>query len=389
MTNYYPVILSIVMGVPLGCGISFAICSLKGRAKQVFLLGGGGSITVVPIVQAANLAEVDVTLSFLLLPLTALVTASFLIYFYVSDLKRKYPNLPFNISYLISSDSKLSEIYGQYIESEKKGISRKYELDKKGEELEEKEKLLNVEAGNLERQRIAQADMENKIREGVKSGFTINLPHSKTIPLSEVMVRSLPRYFEHILKFLDEVGLQFEQLSVKFPSSDKYPKEVLIRSSLEVIARSIRNHLIQDSSARVVFRVSDGEVFKAFAVDSRGGADKSVSDIPSNSTNMIVASADIKRGLVKSINPEYDYNSSGVGIKWGDYLTMTFEQYIYCGRPLISMNISIQDSSADLSNFLKFMSYIKFEILIEDLLDLIDENYSLREYLINLRKEAA
>ncbi|MDP2562403.1 hypothetical protein [Psychrobium sp. 1_MG-2023] len=130
MEEYYPIVLSIVMGVPFGWGISFAVCSLKGKAKQIFLLGSGGSITGVLIAQATKFAEVEVTLSFLFLPLTALVTASLLIYFYVSDLKEKCPKLPFNISYLISSDSKLSEIYEQYIESEKQGIARKDELDK-------------------------------------------------------------------------------------------------------------------------------------------------------------------------------------------------------------------------------------------------------------------
>jgi hypothetical protein len=108
MKEYYPLLLSIVMGVPFGWGISFAVCSLKGKTKQIFLLGSGGSITGVLIAQSIKLAEVEVTLSFLALPLTALVTASFLIYFYVSDLRKKCPNLPFNISYLISSDTRLA-----------------------------------------------------------------------------------------------------------------------------------------------------------------------------------------------------------------------------------------------------------------------------------------
>jgi hypothetical protein len=389
MEKFYPILLSFVMGVPLGWGISFAVCSLKGKAKQIFLLGSGGSITGILIAQATKLAEVEVTLSFLVLPLTALVTASILIYFYVSDLKKKCPNLPFNISYLISSDSKLSEVYEQYIDSEKQGIARKDELDKKSKELQEKEEALSIKFKELEKQRKSQEDMEGSIRERVKNGYTLSLPDSKHIPLSEAMVRSLPRYFEHILLFLDEVGLQLEELNNRFPSSVDFPQEVLIKSSLEVIARSIRNCLIQDSSARVTFRISDGNHFKAFAVDSRGGAAKSVSKIPNNSTNMIKASASAKRGLVKSINPEFDYNSNGVGTKWDDYLTNTFEQYVIDEHPLISMNISIQNSSSDLSDFLMFMSYIKFEILIEDLLDMIDDNYSLKNYLLSLQKEVA
>ncbi|RZF92500.1 hypothetical protein LY624_03640 [Pseudoalteromonas sp. N1230-9] len=389
MEEYYPIWLSIILGIPLGCGISFAVCSLKGKAKQAFLLGSGGSITGVLIVQATTMTEVEVSLSFLSLSLTALVTASLLIYFYVSDLKKKCPTLPFNISYLISSDSRLTEIYEQYIESETQGIARKDELDIKSKELKEKEDALNLKSKELEKQRKAQEEMEENIKERVKNGYTLSLPDSKNIPLSESMVRSLPRYFEHILRFLDEVGLQFEQLNARFPSTDDFPKEILIKSSLEVIARSIRSHLIQDSSARVTFRILDGNHFKAFAVDSRGGAAKSVSDIPNDSTNMIKASAGVKRGLVKSINPEYDYNSNGIGSKWDDYLTSTFEQYVLDEHPLISMNISIQGSSSELSNFLKFMSYIKFEILIEDLLDMVDDNYSLKSFLLSLQKEAA
>lgn len=389
MEALYPIFFSCLMGIPTGGGISYAICSLKGKAKEVFLLGSGGSLLAVVTTQSLKIVELEVTLPVLAFTFTSIVSASVFIYNYVSDLKSKCPNLPFNISYLISSDSSLSNIYEQYIKSESEGIARKKELDDQSAEISAREEALVKLTKQVDEQKSFQLRMEETLKTRVKDGFTLSLPKSKDIPLSEEMVRALPRYFEHILQFLDEVGAQLELCSTGFESTTKYPEEVLIRASLEVIARAIRTHLIQDTSARVTFRVFDGCNFKAITVDSRRGAAKSVSDIPYNSNNMILASAQAKRGLVKSINPEFDYNLNGVGAKWDDYYTCTFEQYLHGAIPLIALNISIQDSSVELSNFLKFMSYIKFEILIEDLIDMIEDNYSLKKYLLSLIPEAA
>jgi len=386
---FFRTLFSCLIGVFLGAGLNFAICSSKGKAKQAIFWGSGGSIISVIGVQATQIIEMKIEYTHVVLLLSAIVTCGFLLNRFINTLREKCPELPIDISYLLSTDSQLSSLYDSYIESQKTSNLKELEFKKKEKELALLEESLNKKEKELTSRKSKIKSSEQDIKEQIKSGYLIDIPHQKQVALSESLFSSLPKYFEHMIRFLNSAGSQFELLRDNSDSQAELPKEILIKADLSVLAATIRRDLIQDTSVRVIFRAFNGTEFEAVAVDSRGGHDKHVSNIPVSSNSMITRVGKHKRSLVKSINPEYDLCVNESSERWNDYITFPFEQYIDQNIPLLTMNISVRNPDRDLTNFLKFLSLIRFEIVIDEFLEVINEEHDLKTYLTKYRNKDA
>ncbi len=390
MEEFLRVIFSIGIGIILGTGLNFAICSSKGLAKQAIFGVGGGSIILVIGNQAAQVVDMKVEYTHVVMLFTALITCALWLNRFISTLRKKCPDLPMDISYLVSTDSKLSQLYDSYIESQKSAASKEVEFKRREENINETQKKLDIKEKALTEQEKIVSSAKTELKEQAKSGFVFELPYKKSIPLSESLLESLPKYFEHVINFLNSTGAQFELITNQIDSGEAIPQEVIINTGLSIIASSIRRDLIQDSSARVMFRAFNGTCFEAIAVDSRSRNEDKVSKIPQSSESMITQVGKYKRSLVKSINPEFDLCINKSSERWSDYITFPFEQYIDGDIPLLTMNISVKNQDKNLTNYLKFLSMIRFELVIDEFLEVVDEAGDLKSYLQQFKvKEVA
>lgn len=132
--------------------------------------------------------------------------------------------------------------------------------------------------------------------------------------------------------------------------------------------------------ARIHFRYLNGEKYIKLVCVGNGNSSykKEMTAIPFDK-GMINKASKLKCSLIKSLNLMEHYASENDQI-WVDYLTLVFPEFINKDISKLSMGISIRNK--DFKNTLLFLSYMKFEDVIQNELVFLNEGTNIIDRFI-------
>lgn len=200
------IIYSIVIGILLGGGFFGALLKTKGKLKITLLWGSGGSIVAVISLEATKIVDTPVTHIHVIVSIATLLTIAFMARGYLSKIHKAAPELNIGFSYLLASDNKLSELYDQIIETERRKKEQDSDLEKRIGDCERKEQELNLKEQYLLAKESEYSSKLSDLSEKIHEGYKLKLPYDKEILLSERFVTSIPHYVDSLLQFLDKTG---------------------------------------------------------------------------------------------------------------------------------------------------------------------------------------
>ena len=210
-------------------------------------------------------------------------------------------------------------------------------------------------------------EFERRMLDQKKGLLFFKLPEQSEIPVTNSFIRKMPMYVDNICKFKSDVDRLTKEFCEKF-SQDKEDNKELLKAYFVGIGMYVSNDLFGSSGTniRTHFRIlRNGQHVKYTAVLGSIISNDKITEIPQNSNSMIDRSFQLKKSLIASLNPEYNYDTK---TKWDDYMTITYYNLKSCDEPFLSMAISIKyvEQYGDMLYFLNFYkieecmdSYIK------------------------------
>lgn len=251
---------------------------------------------------------------------------------------------------------------------------REAELKRRETEVEQREKEVASAKAYVE-QELA------RLEEAGKKKLRMKLPENKNITLNQAYITTMPSYIENIFSCIQEINNITNELLMR-------PKDKIDESALKAYLLLIATHVSVDlfgghpSDGRVHFRIYDRErngYVKYVAVMGVNLETKEMTFIPYDSNNMIARSFECKRALIKSLNSEHHYEGKNYRI-WKEYLTYTFSDLLYDGKPFLSFGISIKNVER-FKMQLHFINYFQLETFLQHNLEQVNENVNIASIL--------
>lgn len=211
-----------------------------------------------------------------------------------------------------------------------------------------------------------------RLEEIGKKKLRMKLPENRNITLNQEYITTMPSYIENIFLCIHEIN----NLTDEFLRKNKGN---VTESALKTYLLSIATHVSVDllgahpSDGRVHFRIynkaRNGYV-KYVAVMGGNIETKEMTFIPYDTTNMIGRSYECKRALIKSLNASHHYEGKNYKI-WKEYLTYTFTDLLYEGKPFLSFGISIKNVDR-FKKHLYFINYFQLEAFLQHNLERVN-----------------
>lgn len=248
------------------------------------------------------------------------------------------------------------------------------ELEKREEQLSSKEDHLRAELEAFDREKEAFSKLSEK-------KLQIKLPESKNLVVTKEFLDLLPSYVEELSAFID--GIQKETdlfLSEHDTASLNDLKVYFTLLSIHILDHLFGNGSIKD--VRVHFRCYDEDkngYKRLVSVIGRKEYKRDMTFIPYDKANMIMRSFECKRALIKSYNLQYDFTGNN-NTTWTEYMTGTFYNITKDGIPCLSFGISVKNATK-YKNLFIFLNYCKFESYLQDVIEQIDDRYSIATIL--------
>lgn len=260
----------------------------------------------------------------------------------------------------------------EYYEIRKKEIDSKLNFDeliKKNAELEDKEKKLNEKELKL-------SDIQDKIDNQSKELLCLDIPINNRIPITKEFIQLLPEYIDGLAKFTNDIINYTNEFCSHYPEDpDEEDSKKRLKSYFLALCTFVITDLFNDGSnsrIRAHVRTLKGSDVYVSLVATYGVSiyNRELTPIPKK-LGMIPKAFEVKRSLIKSINPDYDFETSNSTV-WEDYMTLTFYNICIDSDPFISMGISVK-SKEKYKNLMYFLSFYKIENLIQDNIDKVNQ----------------
>ena len=209
----------------------------------------------------------------------------------------------------------------------------------------------------------------------------MRLPEDRNITLNQEYITTMPSYVEDFFTCVQGITHQTDEFL-------SLPKDSIDEAALKAYLLSIATHVSVDllgaprSDGRVHFRIYDktnNGYQKYVAVMGGTIAMKGMTFIPYNTTNMIARSYECKRALIKSLNSAHHYEGKNCKI-WKEYLTYTFTDLLYDGKPYLSFGISIKNVERFKKNS-HFINYFQFETFLQYNLERVNASVDIASIL--------
>ena len=211
-----------------------------------------------------------------------------------------------------------------------------------------------------------------RLEELGKKKLRMKLPENRNITLNQEYITTMPSYIENIFLCIHEINNLTDEFLRK-------SKDCVNETALKTYLLSIATHVSVDlfgahpSDGRVHFRIYNkvrNGYTKYVAVMGGNIETKEMTFIPYDTTNMIARSYECKRALIKSLNASHHYEGKNYKI-WKEYLTYTFTDLLYEGKPFLSFGISIKNVDR-FQKHLQFINYFQLETFLQHNLERVN-----------------
>ena len=243
--------------------------------------------------------------------------------------------------------------------------------------LEEREKNIKQrETALIEKEKLIEEEKEEISKIG-KNILRINIPYNHKIVLTKDLLNSMPEYIYGLGKFIVDLQVNTEQCCNNIHSLDE------LKTYLYMISTFIIKDIFETNSdsIRVHFRYYNSDI-KSYetltVINGKEIVTKKLTPIPYNNS-LIEKSYECQRALIKSINPEFVYQSNNYTV-WQDYMTYSFYNFIKDKIPILTFGISVKNKTIH-KNVFYFLSYFNIEQYLEEAFVKINENYKIEEII--------
>lgn len=269
-------------------------------------------------------------------------------------------------------------LLGQKSYIEKYYQSRQQEIDDKLniKKLQEREKEISESECKINEEKIFLQSEEARILELGKSKLCMELPINRRITITKEFMKIMPSYTKDICNCMNAINSQ----TLLFLDKHKNDIDRVDLFDLKAYLSSISTYILNGifgpgDGVRIHFRYYSHEDngYKMLVAVSNGSKRiTSMTIIPYTSDNMIKQSCKAKRGLIKSINAQHDYQSNNC-VTWQDYFTYSFYNLkIPNNIPYLSFGISVKNSERYKKMFY-FMNYCMFEECLKENIEMIND----------------
>lgn len=261
----------------------------------------------------------------------------------------------------------------KYYEKREKEIDAKLGIPK----LEEREKKISDKEKKLDdKEKFIEKQME-EIDEIGQDKLRINIPYNHNIILSKDLLNSMPEYIRGLGKFILDLQMETEKLYKNIKTLDE------LKAYLYFLSTCIIKDIFETNSdsIRVHFRYYNENNTSYEALTVINGKEivmKKLTPIPFENS-LIEKSFKCKRALIKSINPEFDFQANNHTV-WQDYMTYAFYNIKNNNIPLLTFGISVKNEAVHKNIFL-FLNYFKIELYLEEALGKMNENNKIEKIL--------
>lgn len=367
------------IGLGLVIGILFSLLYVSfdaswKKALSVFLSCGVGGSGLIGLYLTCGIKEYKtIFLCIGIFSFSFLLAFILFIGFMCKIIKEKDSTNSIRIRDILLGQSKFIQ---KYYELRAKEIDNRLNiplLERRAKEIEEQEKHCEAELLLLREERnLIEKMTENKLK--------IQLPASKNLTVTKEFLNILPAYVDTLASFIEGIKEETKLFIQKHDKMDLNDFKVF----LTILSIQITEHLFYKGArdVRVHFRYYDKKRDGYIKLISYVGEKEYTRDltfIPYKQANMITKSYECRRALIKSHNIEYDYVGNNSTI-WEEYMTGTFYNIIHNQKPCLSFGISVK-SRAKYINLLNFLNYCKFETYLQEIIEIIDEKYSIETIL--------
>ena len=269
-------------------------------------------------------------------------------------------------------------LLGQKSYIEKYYQSRQQEIDDKLniKKLQEREKEISESERKINEEKIFLESEEARILDLGKSKLCMELPINRRITITKEFMKIMPSYTKDICNCMNAINSQ----TLLFLDKHKNDIDRVDLFDLKAYLSSISTYILNGifgsgDGVRIHFRYYSHEDngYKMLVAVSNGSKRiTSMTIIPYTSDNMIKQSCKAKRGLIKSINAQHDYQSNNC-VTWQDYFTYSFYNLkIPNNIPYLSFGISVKNSERYKKLFY-FMNYCMFEECLKENIEMIND----------------
>lgn len=213
----------------------------------------------------------------------------------------------------------------------------------------------------------------------------LSLPENKKITVTDNFIKVLPSYIESFAKCINNIK-RYTEIFIH-NKSDNIDKNDIVTYLLSISTYVSQNLFGGNSDIRVHFRYYDentNRFEKLISVVGISVDSKKMTSIPYENS-MIQKSFEIKKGLIKSINTNYDYQSNNYN-KWKDYMTYAFYNLTRGDMPILTFGISVKNAERYKELFY-FLGYVEFEVYLNDYIESINQIVNFEEILYDGSEE--
>lgn len=277
-------------------------------------------------------------------------------------------------------------LLGQKSYIEKYYQSRQQEIDDKLniKKLQEREKELSENERKINEEKIFLESEEARILDLGKSKLYMELPINRRITITKEFMKIMPSYTKDICNCMNTINNQTLLFLDRYKNDINEANLLDLKAYLSSISTYILNGIFgSGDGVRIHFRYysyEDNGYQMLVAVSNGSNLITSMTIIPYDSDNMIKQSCKVKRGLIKSINAQHDYQSNNC-VTWQDYFTYSFYNLkILNDIPYLSFGISVKNSERYKKTFY-FMNYCMFEECLKDNIEMINNSMDLSKII--------
>lgn len=351
-----------LIGVMFGGLLSLLFFRMDIAWKKVLVafFGGGGSVGVyATMTNLCEITEHDLKIGLLAVMLIFFIIGVIGAFFVLCGLLKGQDG--YNVIRVLDIIVGHTGFISEYYEIRKKQIDSKLnfeEIIKKNEELEGKEKILNGREIRLK-------EIQERIDNQSKDLLCLDIPINNHIPITKEFIQLLPEYIDGLAKFSNDIINHTNQFCSEYPEGLDLDESIKrLKSYFLALCTFVITDLFNDvSNSRIRAHVrtlkSNDLYVSLVATYGNGIYNRELTPIPKK-RGMIPKAFEIKRSLIKSINPDYDFETNNCTV-WEDYMTLTFYNFCIEKDPFLSMGISVK-SREKYKNLMYFLNFIKSRI---------------------------
>lgn len=277
-------------------------------------------------------------------------------------------------------------LLGQKSYIEKYYQSRQQEIDDKLniKKLQEREKEISESERKINEEKMFLESEETRILELGKSKLCMELPINRKITITKEFMRIMPSYTKDICDCMNAINSQTLLFLDRHKNDINSINQFDLKAYLSSVSTYILNGIFgSGDGVRIHFRYysyEDNGYKMLVAVSNGSKRITSMTIIPYDSDNMIRQSYKVKRGLIKSINAQHDYQSNNC-VTWQDYFTYSFYNLkLQNNIPYLSFGISVKNSERYKKIFY-FMNYCTFEECLKENIEMINDSIDLSKII--------